>query len=81
MTIELHTNVKDTTDFRRLLTMKLEEGAMRFIRDKFRNNELVVDFELIKQTDDYNKDAKLIIKDIQKVDLKDKLYQSTVKPI
>jgi len=65
ITIKLNTNVDSTRDFQRLLRQKLEEGIFLFFRDKYRNDELEIDFEVIKQTDDYNKDAKLVIKNIK----------------
>lgn len=65
MEIKLNTNVEDTNDFRYIVNQKIEEYLLRTIRRKFRNGELKVDFEIIKQTDDYLKDAKLLIKNIQ----------------
>ena len=64
--INLNTNIENTREFQRHLRMKTEEGLMLFIREEFREGRLKPDLELIKQTDDYSKDARLLIKDYKK---------------
>ncbi len=65
MIINLHTNVDKTRDFKRLLKQKAIEGAMLFVRDAIENKKAKIDAELIPQTSDYDKNAKLLIKGIR----------------
>ncbi len=65
--VNLHANVEDTNEFQRLLREKTEEGLMLLIRKEYREGRLKPKLELIKQTDDYSKDAKLIIKEIGEI--------------
>ena len=65
ITYSLHTNVKDTNNFRELLSNKLEEILLRFVRKQFREGNITIEYEVIKQTDDYLKDSKLIVTGIK----------------
>ncbi len=65
MIINLHTNVDETRDFKRLLKEKTIEGALRFLKIALQNNKVKVDVELIPETDKYSKDARLLIKNIR----------------
>ncbi len=65
MTINLNTNVDDTKEFQRLLRVKTIEGALRFLKKAIEDKAVKVSAEVIKQTDDYSKDAKLLIKGIR----------------
>ena len=64
--INLNANIENTRDFHRHLRMKVEEGLMSFVRKEFREGRLKPELELVKQTDDYSKDAKLLIKNLNK---------------
>ena len=62
--INLHTNVDDTKDFQRLLRQKTEEAILLYFRKEFREGRLKPKIEIVKQTDVYLKNAKLILKGI-----------------
>ena len=62
--IQLHTNIEDTKDFQRLMRIKTEEFIAHYFLEKFRNGELKLKLKLIKETDSYAKDAKIIVEDI-----------------
>ena len=64
--INLNANIENTRDFQRYLREKAEEGLMLFVRKEFREGRLKPELEIVKQTDDSLKDAKLLIKNLNK---------------